>query len=77
MAVEFTCLLYDFSHIRLFPYREGKLNVVLRKTLRKLEFMFIKHYAPNRCEPKIEVIVKMPKKVGAGDVNWLIVKMPK
>ena len=25
--------------------------------------MFIKHYAPNRCEPKI-IIVKMAKKVG-------------
>ena len=23
--------------------------------------MFMKHYAPNRCEPRIEVIVKMPK----------------
>ena len=22
----------------------------------KLEFMFMKHYAPNRCEPSIEVL---------------------
>ena len=25
----------------------------------KLELMFMKHYAPNRCEPSIEVIMKM------------------
>ena len=39
-------------------------------------FGLMKHYAPNRCEPRIEVIVKV-KKVGVGDVNWLNVKMPK
>ena len=26
----------------------------------------MKHYAPNRCEPRIEVIVKMHKKSGWG-----------
>ena len=26
---------------------------------KELEFMFMKHYAPNRCEPNIEVIMKM------------------
>ena len=25
----------------------------------KLEFMFMKHYVPNRCEPSIEVIVEI------------------
>ena len=23
----------------------------------KLEFMFMKHYAPNRCEPSIEALI--------------------
>ena len=32
--------------------------------------MFMKHYAPNRCEPRIEVIVKMGVRFGRGvDVN--------
>ena len=36
-----------------------KLELVVMKLLRskykiKLEFMFMKHYAPNRCEPSIE-----------------------
>ena len=35
--------------------------------------MFMKHYAPNRCEPRIEVIVKMWIRLGRGgggvDVN--------
>ena len=34
--------------------------------------MFIQHYAPNRCEPRIKVIVKIsPSKSqgGGGDVN--------
>ena len=43
----------------------------------KLEFMFMKHYAPHRCEPRIEVIVKMG--VWPGDMNqeYIIVKMHK
>ena len=35
-----------------------------RKIKYKLEYMFIKHYAPNRCEPSIEVIVKMGVRLG-------------
>ena len=34
--------------------------------------MFMKHYAPNRCEPRIKVIVKMGIRLGRGggvDVN--------
>ena len=34
--------------------------------------MFMKHYAPNRCEPRIKVIVKMGIQLGRGggvDVN--------
>ena len=31
--------------------------------------MFMKHYAPNRCEPSIEVIVKMGVRQGEG-VGW-------
>ena len=31
--------------------------------------MFMKHYAPNRCEPSIEVIVKMGVRPGGG---WLV-----
>ena len=29
---------------------------------KKIVFMFMKHYVPNRCEPRTEVIVKIPKK---------------
>ena len=32
----------------------------------QLEFMFMKQYAPNRCEPNIEVIVKMGVRLGGG-----------
>ena len=32
-----------------------------------LEFMFMKHYAPNRCEPSIEVIMNM----GGGVIFFL------
>ena len=39
----------------------------LRK-LKKIEFMFMKHYAPNRCEPSIEVIMKMGSNGGGGQV---------
>ena len=41
--------------------------------------MFLKHYAPNRCQPRIEVIVKIPKNKSrdGGCEFWLIVKMPK
>ena len=28
--------------------------------------MFMKHYAPSRCEPGIEVIVKMGVRLGRG-----------
>ena len=28
--------------------------------------MFLKHYAPNRCEPSIEVIMKMGVQWGGG-----------
>ena len=28
--------------------------------------MFMKHYAPNRCEPSIEVIVKIGVRPGGG-----------
>ena len=31
-----------------------------------LEFMFMKHYAPNRCEPSIEVIMKIGVQLGGG-----------
>ena len=39
------------------------------QTKKKLEFMFMKHYAPNRCEPSIEVIMKM-EVVQWGVGNW-------
>ena len=39
--------------------------------------MFMKHYAPNRCEPMTEVIVKMPKKSGDRGCEFLLVKMTK
>ena len=29
-----------------------------------LDFLFMKHYAPNRCEPRIEVFVKMGVRLG-------------
>ena len=35
--------------------------------------MFMKHYAPNRCEPSIEVIVKIG--VRPGDTGWLVAKL--
>ena len=41
----------------------------LNQNKRKLEFMFMKHYAPNRCEPSIEVIVKMWVQLGEGVVG--------
>ena len=28
----------------------------LKKRKKRLEFMFMKHYAPNRCEPSIEAL---------------------
>ena len=31
-----------------------------------LEFIFMKHYAPNRCEPRIKVIVKMGVRLELG-----------
>ena len=45
----------------------------------KLEFMFMKHYVPNRCEPRIEVIVQMRVWPGRGKGNqeFVIVKMQK
>ena len=40
---------------------------------RKLEFMFMKHYAPNRCEPSIEVIVERGPTggLGGGGSEWM------
>ena len=35
--------------------------------------MFMKHYAPNRCEPCIEVIVKMGVRPGVG--GWLVARL--
>ena len=35
--------------------------------------MFMKHYAPNRCEPSIEVIVKMGVRPGEG--GWLVARL--
>ena len=43
-----------------------------RKIKYKLEFMFMKHYAPNRCEPSILVIVKMGVRPGEG--GWLVAR---
>ena len=50
-------------------------------TLKKLEFMFMKHYAPDRCEPRIVVIAKMKEKKfvfffffffgGGGGSGWI------
>ena len=37
-----------------------------RISTKQLEFMFMKHYAPNRCEPSIEVIMKMGFGGGVG-----------
>ena len=37
----------------------------------QLEFMFMKHYAPNRCEPSIEVIMKMGVQWGGGGC-WVL-----
>ena len=34
--------------------------------IKKLEFMFVKQYAPNTCEPSIEAIVKMGVRLGEG-----------
>ena len=31
--------------------------------------MFMKHYAPNRCEPSIEVIMKMGVQYGGGGLG--------
>ena len=31
----------------------------INSTSKQLEFILMKHYAPNRCEPSIEVIMKM------------------
>ena len=45
-----------------------------RKIKYKLEFMFMKHYAPNRCEPSIEVIVKMGVRPGGGG-GWLVARL--
>ena len=36
----------------------------------QLEFMFMKHYAPNRCEPSIEVIMKMGVQWGEGGIGF-------
>ena len=37
--------------------------------MRKLEFMFMKHYAPNRCEPSIEAL-KFRGGGGGGGGGW-------
>ena len=37
-----------------------------KKKKKTLEFMFMKHNALNRCEPRIEVIVKMGVRPGGG-----------
>ena len=34
------------------------VNELISRCILKLEFMYMKHYAPNRWEPRIEVIVK-------------------
>ena len=34
-------------------------KTLLTGTINKLELMFMKHYAPNRYAPSIEVIIKM------------------
>ena len=41
-------------------------NTLLTGTINKLELMFMKHYAPNICEPSIEVIIKMGVQLGEG-----------
>ena len=41
--------------------------------------MFMKHYAPNRCEPSIEVTMKMGVQWGGGGVRgwsgWGVVRV--
>ena len=37
------------------PSQDEEKEKKRRKTV-KLEFMFMKHYAPNRCEPSIEAL---------------------
>ena len=48
-----------FRVTSLSTYDFSTLYTTLHHSLiKELEFMFMKHYAPNRCEPSIEVIVK-------------------
>ena len=44
---------------------ENRARVTQDHHLNKLEFMFMKHYAPNRCEPSIEAL----RGGGGVDVN--------
>ena len=37
--------------------------------------MFMKHYAPNRCETSIEAIVKMAFRPGWGRGVWLVARI--
>ena len=41
--------------VRVDVNQELKLLYKCKKKCIKLEFMLMKHYAPNRCEPSIEV----------------------
>ena len=50
--------LYENYLICIFMNINKHLKI-RAKPLHKLEFMFMKHYAPNRCEPSIEVIMKI------------------
>ena len=58
-----------FFRIMCCHGRYTLLQVMTHKIKYKQEFMFMKHYAPNRCEPSIEVIVKIGVRPGRG--GWL------
>ena len=53
-----------FFRIMCCHERYTLLQVMTRKIKNKQEFMLMKHYAPNRCEPSIEGIVKMGVRPG-------------
>ena len=54
----------------LYEYGAGftafYLKIQLLHDFNKLKFMFMKHYALNRCEPSIEVLMKMGVQWGGG-----------
>ena len=43
-----------------------EIKLYTSKAIIQLEYMFIKHYVPNTCEPSIEVIMKMGVLWGSG-----------